>query len=176
MKTFIALISTVTLASAQWPSPQATAVSGADGYVDIPNAVLAPTKNGTYRAIFDATRAAQKPTDLLPALNMAGSELNALAVTNVPLANAKFAVVFDRPAADGILDELHYKWRFGTSNPNLKSIAEMKKGGVEFFVCGQYLAAEKIAPQSLTPDVTLAADALLFLIHYQNQGYAVLSF
>jgi intracellular sulfur oxidation DsrE/DsrF family protein len=62
--------------------------------------------------------------------------------------------------------------RFGTSNPNLKAIAEMKKSGVEFFVCGQYLAAEKIAPKSLTPDVTLAADALLVLIHYQNQGYA----
>jgi intracellular sulfur oxidation DsrE/DsrF family protein len=27
--------------------------------------------------------------------------------------------------------------RFGTSNPNLKAIAEMKKSGVEFFVCGQ---------------------------------------
>jgi hypothetical protein len=40
--------------------------------VNIPDAVLAPVKNGTYRAIFDATRAAEKPTDLLPALNMAG--------------------------------------------------------------------------------------------------------
>ena len=107
---------------------------------------------------------------------MTGSELNALAATNVPLANAKFAVVFHGPAVGGILDEPHYKAKFGTSNPNLKAIAEMKKSGVEFFVCGQYLAAEKIAPKSLTPDVTLAADALLVLIHYQNQGYAVLSF
>ena len=176
MKAFLILISSATLASAQWPLPKAPAVSGADGYVDIPNAALAPTKNGTYRAVFDATRAAEKPTDLLPALNMAGSELNALAATNLPLANAKFAVVFHGPAVDGILDEPHYKARFGTSNPNLKAIAEMKKSGVEFFVCGQYLAAEKIAPKSLTPDVTLAADALLVLIHYQNQGYAALSF
>jgi intracellular sulfur oxidation DsrE/DsrF family protein len=176
MKTFIVLISTVTIVAAQWPPPKAPAVSDADGYVEIPNAALAPTKGSIYRAVFDATRAAQKPTDLLPALNMAGSELNALAATNVPLANAKFAVVFHGPAVEGILDEPHYKARFGTSNPNLKAIAEMKKSGMEFFVCGQYLAAEKIAPQSLTRDVTLAADALLVLIHYQNQGYAVLSF
>jgi hypothetical protein len=47
-------------------------------------------------------RAAQKPTDLLPALNTAGSELNTLAATNIPLANAKFAVVFHGPAVDGI--------------------------------------------------------------------------
>ena len=176
MKMLVILLSTITLASAQSPPPKAPAVSGADEYVDIPNAALAPTKTSTYRAIFDATRAAKRPTDLLPALNMAGSELNALAATNVALANAKFAVVFHGPAVGGILDEPHYKAKFGTSNPNLKAIAEMKKSGVEFFVCGQYLAAEKIAPKSLTPDVTLAADALLVLIHYQNQGYAVLSF
>jgi hypothetical protein len=38
MKTFIILISTITLAAAQWPPPKAPAVSGADGYVEIPNA------------------------------------------------------------------------------------------------------------------------------------------
>ena len=79
MKTFIILISTITLAAAQWPPPKAPAVSRADGYVEIPNAALAPTKTSNYRAIFDATRPADKPSELLPALNMAGSELNALA-------------------------------------------------------------------------------------------------
>ena len=148
MKTFIVLISTVTLASAQWPSPKAPAVSGADGYVDIPNAVLAPTKNGTYRAVFDATRAAQKPTDLLPALNMAGSELNALAASNVPLANARFAVVFHGPAVDGILDEPHYKARFGMSNPNLKAIAEMKKTAWSFSSVGNISRPKRLLRKS----------------------------
>jgi intracellular sulfur oxidation DsrE/DsrF family protein len=52
----------------------------------------------------------------------------------------------------------------------------MKKGGPKCFVCRQYLATEKIAPQSLRPGVILAADALLVLIRCQNQGYAALSF
>src|SRR5882762_8608698 len=139
MKTFIILISTITLAVAQWPPPKTPAVSGADGYVEIPNAALAPTQTSNYRAIFDATRPADKPAQLVPALNMAGSELNALAAENVPLSNSKFAVVFHGPAVDGILDNDHYKAKFGTNNPNLKVIAGMKKQGVEFFVCGQYL-------------------------------------
>jgi len=29
------------------------------------------------------------------------------------------------------------------NNPNLKAIAEMKKQGVEFFVCGQYLRSRE---------------------------------
>jgi intracellular sulfur oxidation DsrE/DsrF family protein len=52
----------------------------------------------------------------------------------------------------------------------------MKKQGVEFYVCGQYLAGEKIDPKTLVPDVTVAADALLVLMQYQNKGYALLSF
>ncbi len=160
----------------QWPEPKSPAVPEADGYVRIPNAALSPRKGSTYRTIFDATRPADKPEQLVPALNMAGSQLNALAGANVPLQNAKFAIVFHGAAVDGILDDFHYKAKFGTNNPNLKVIGEMKKHGVEFFVCGQYLAAEKIDPKTLTPDVTLAADALIVLIHYQNKGYALISF
>jgi len=176
MKTLIILMTTINVAAAQWGQPKSPAVPEADGYVEIPNAALAPRKESTYRAIFDATRAADKPGQLLPALNMAGSELNALAVAAVPVQHAKFALVFHGPAVDGILDDTHYKTKFGTSNPNLKVIAEMKKQGVEFFVCGQYLASEKIDPKTLTPDVALAADALLVLMQYQNMGYALMSF
>ncbi|MEP6938092.1 MAG: hypothetical protein ABI871_08485 [Chthoniobacterales bacterium] len=50
----------------------------------------------------------------------------------------------------------------------------MKKHGVEFFVCGQYLAGDRIDPKTLTPDVALAAHALL--MQFQNRGYALLSF
>ena len=176
MKTFIVLIATVTVAAAQWPQPKSPAVSEADGYVEIPNVALPPTKDSKYQAIFDATRAAEKPTQLVPALNMAGSELNALAAVGAPLSNAKFVIVFHGAAVDGILDNEHYKAKFGTDNPNLKAIAEMKKRGVEFFVCGQYLAGEKIDPKTLAPEVTVAADALLVLMQYQNKGYALMGF
>jgi hypothetical protein len=59
-----------------------------DGYIEISNVAFPPTKESKYRAIFDATRPADKATKLVPALNMAGSELNALAAANVSLSNA----------------------------------------------------------------------------------------
>ena len=76
----------------------------------------------------------------------------------------------------GILDESHYKAKFGVSNPNLKVIAAMKKAGGEFFVCGQNVAYDKIDPKTLTPEVTIASDALIVLMKYENDGYALLSF
>jgi intracellular sulfur oxidation DsrE/DsrF family protein len=176
LKALLLLLASVNVATAQWPEPKSPVVPAADGYVAIPNVALPPASKNNYRAIFDATHAADKPTQLVPALNMAGSELNALAVAHVPRERAKFVIVFHGQAVDGILDDTHYKAKFGASNPNLKTIAEMKKQGVEFYVCGQYLAGEKIDPQTLAPEVTVAADALLVLMQYQNKGYALLSF
>jgi len=161
---------------AQWAKPLAPVVPEADGYVVIPHAAVLPMPSRTYRAVFDATRAADKPTLLVPAVNMLGSELNALGASGVPLRNAKFVLVFHGPAMDGILDDAHYKAKFGVPNPNLKALAEMKKAGVELFVCGQNLAFDKVDPKTLTPLVVVASDALIVLMTYLGNGYALMSF
>src|SRR5205809_5080848 len=96
------LLASISLTMAEWPPSKAPVVPEADGYVAIPDAALAPGKEMVYRAIFDATRPAEKPSQLLPALNMAGSELNALGSMSLPLTNAQFVVVFHGAAVDGI--------------------------------------------------------------------------
>ena len=163
-------------ALAAWPAPQAPAIPAADGYVVIPGAAVPPDPSRTYRVIWDATRAADKPSQILPALNMAGSELNAFEVTGVPTKNVKFVVAFHGDAMDGILDNEHYQAKFGISNPNLAVLNQMKARGVEFYVCGQNLAFANIEPQMLSPLVQVASDALIVLMTYQNKGYALLSF
>jgi intracellular sulfur oxidation DsrE/DsrF family protein len=161
---------------AQWPAPVAPVIPEADGYVVIPNVAKAPAEERVYRAIFDATRGADSPTQLLPALNMAGSELNAIGAAGLPLRNAKFVVIFHGAALDGILDDAHYKAKYGVDNPNLTVLVEMKKAGVELFVCGQNLAFAKVDPAAIAPTVTVASDALLVLMEYQDDGYALMSF
>jgi intracellular sulfur oxidation DsrE/DsrF family protein len=161
---------------AQWGEMKSPIIPEADGFVTIPNAAVPPDKKRVYRAVYDATRAAKDPKMLVPALNMAGSELNAFGVAGVPLANAKFVIVFHGAAINGIFDDEHYTAKFGVANPNLKVLSEMKKAGVKIFVCGQNLAAENIDPKTISPDVTVASDALIVLMAYQNDGYALMSF
>ena len=174
---FIAIIFiAVVPAVAQWPAPKAPVIPEADGYVVIPGAAVPPEPSHVYRAIFDATSSPAQATDLLPAINNAGSEMNAFGVAGLPKENVKFVLVFHGSAIDGILDDAHYKEKFGVSNPNLKPLAELKAAGVELFVCGQNLAFAKIDPKTLTPEVTVASDALIVLMTYQNNGYALLSF
>jgi intracellular sulfur oxidation DsrE/DsrF family protein len=180
VKKILMMTTTVTLTWASiagaWPAAQSPAIPEASGYVSIPGAAFMPEEGKTYRAVFDATRGAGKPTELLPAIDMAASELNALAVESVPLAHAKFALVFHGKAIDGILDDVHYRSKFGVKNPNLVVLAEMKRQGVGLYVCGQNLAADNIDPMSLTTDVKVASDALLALIELQSQGYQLLSY
>jgi intracellular sulfur oxidation DsrE/DsrF family protein len=161
---------------AEWPAPTSPAISEADGYVAIPNAAVLPQKDHVYRAIFDATQGPQTPTQLIPALNMAGSELNAFEASEIPSDNVKFVMVFHGDAVSGILDAEHYKAKFGVDNPNLSVLRKMKEAGVKLFVCGQQLAADKVDPSTLAKDVTIASDALIVLMAFQNEGYAVLSY
>ena len=163
-------------AFAAWDAPQAPAIAAADGFVVIPGAAVPPDPAHVYKAIFDSTQAAAKPDQLLPALNMAGSELNAFAVSHVASGKVKFAVVFHGAALDGILNDAHYRSKFGVANPNLPVLDQFRKAGVELFVCGQNLAAEHIDPATVAPSVRVASDALIVLISYQNHGYAVLNF
>jgi len=162
--------------SGPWPPPRSPIIERASGYIAIPNAAVPLLKNRVYRAIFNATEAARKPTELLPALDRAGAELNALGVVGAPLSNAKFVIIFHGDALDGILDQTHYRAKFGVPNPNLQVLTELKRTGVALFVCGQNLAFAHVDPGSISRDVRVASGALIVLMTYQNQGYALLSF
>jgi len=77
---------------------------------------------------------------------------------------------------NGTLDAAHYKAKFGVEDPNLAVLAKLKKAGVKLFVCGQQLAADKVDPKTPAVDVAVASEALIVLMTFQNDGYALLRF
>ena len=169
-------INSPTLA-AKPPAPATPVITEAYGYVAVPNAAVMPDKTHVYKAIFDARQGVTKPSEILPAIMMAGGELNTLAATGVPSANALFVVIFHTTDADaGVWDNAHYRSKFGVDNPNLKVLAQLKKAGVKLYVCAQQLLGDGVALDTLSPDVAIAADGLVVLMTYQNKGYALLSY
>lgn len=160
----------------RWPAPVAPAIADAFGYVAIPHAPLPPDSKRAYRAIFDAQFGVDDPTKPLNVLNMVGAVLNALSAVHAPAHKSRFVIVFHDDAIDGILDETHYKAKFGVSNPNLKLLDELKRAGVELFVCGQNLSFAHIDPHTLTPLVAIASSAVFVLMSYQNDGYALMTY
>jgi intracellular sulfur oxidation DsrE/DsrF family protein len=174
MKLLLAFLLFYGTSSAQTNS--SPVVAEADGFTIIPNAKFPPDKKRIYKAIYDATKAAKEASSIIPAINAAGSIFNDLAVSKIALSNAKFVIVFHGAAINSILDDVHYKEKFGVSNPNLKVFSKLKQAGTELFVCGQNLLAENIDPRTISPDVLVASDALIVLMTYQQDGYALMSF
>jgi intracellular sulfur oxidation DsrE/DsrF family protein len=169
-------VCTISTIAQKWPEPKAPVIANADPYVAIPGAALLPTSKSIYKGIFDATKMSKAPDALVPAVNAVGGLLNDLAVGGTLKSNTHFVIVFHGPATDGILDNEHYKAKYGVDNPNLPVLAKMGKMGIELYVCGQHLAGNNIDPKTLTPDVQVASDAYLVLLGYQNKGYGVMFF
>ena len=163
-------------ADAQWPAPKSPVIPEADGYSLIPDAAVRPAKNHVYKTVFDATRFPADSSSPLLAVKNAASELNGFGVEGVPRKNWKFVMAFHSRAIDGILDNDHYRAKYHIDNPNLKLLAELRKNGVELYVCGQNMAELNLDRSAISPDVTVASDALIVLMTFQNKGYALLSF
>lgn len=159
----------VVAASAQEQFP---VIKDAGGYWALPKAAVQPDKSQEHKAIFAATRAADSPKDLLPALEDAAALVNGLAAGGVPASKRKIAVVFYGPAAYAVLENGAYRQKYGTDNPNLKLLAELRNSGVELLLCGQWLQYKKIAESKVVSDVTIASDAFIVLVTYQNRGFA----
>jgi intracellular sulfur oxidation DsrE/DsrF family protein len=170
------MLATFSTYAADAPAPVPPLIAGALPYVPIAGAVAAPDKGRAYKVIFDVTRAAEQPGRPVDGVLFAATDLSALRGQGVPERNTKFALIFHGPAVDGLLDHAAYRAKFGMDNPNLEMLAALKRAGVEVMACGQYLGAMKIDPSTLSRDVSIAAEAYLTLITYQNNGYALLEF
>ena len=141
----------------------------------LPNAAYQPSKTRIYKAIFAVTRPSRGANDPDGGLIPAARAVNVFASAGVPLNHLKFVVlIYGDVAAPMVLDNAHYKKRFGTDNPHLKIIHELKAAGVKVVVCGQALAGLGIKHNWVDPDVTISLSALSTMVILQDQGYALL--
>jgi intracellular sulfur oxidation DsrE/DsrF family protein len=176
MKTLIIIAVLVsTCVGTAFAQQQFPIIKDVGGYWPLPQADVQPDKTHQYRAIFEATHAADTPADVVPALEDAAALVNGLAAGGVPTAKRKIAVVFYGAAAYGLLDNASYRQKYGADNPNLKLIGELHRAGVELFLCGQWLKQKKVEALKIAPEIRIATDAFIVLVTYQNRGYARLT-
>ena len=172
----IAMLGTLLLAgplpAKNWPAPSPPALAHAPGYVDIPNVAVPRDPAHIYKALFDATAAASAPDKVVGVLNRVGLQVNGLLQARVPADHIRFAMIFHGPATDALLTDAAYRAKHHVANPNAPLVAELKRAGVRFLVCGQYLAGADIPRADLIADAEVAEAATLTMIRFQNDGYA----
>ena len=158
------------------PPPTQPIIAGALPYVAIPGAWATPDPKRTYKVVYDVTRPAHDPASLVEGVQMSATFVSALRGQGVAADHIKVALVFHGPSVDALLVDPAYRAKFGRDNPNLALLRGLKANGVEILLCGQYMLATGIDPHNLAPEVTVASEAFITLVTYQNDGYALLEF
>ena len=92
----------------------------------------------------------------------------------MPLSRLHFIAVLHGPATPAILDNSHYREKFGVDNPNVELIAALEKAGAQVVVCGQALAHNKFPDAWVNPEVEITLSALTDIIILQQQGYVLM--
>ena len=137
--------------------------------VAFPQAAHQPTA-GT-KVVYDATKC-PKDKPVAPVLERMARLVNLAQVAHVEPKKLQLAVVFSGEATVVCLRDEAFA---GGKNPHLPILQQLKRFGVQFYICGQALSERNYRPADVHPDVILAASAMTTLINEQSQGAAYLT-
>ncbi|WP_323756348.1 DsrE family protein [Roseivirga sp.] len=132
-------------------------------------------KDLEYKIAIDVTDKVYDSTQVMSTLNEVARTYNLNIANGVPKKKLKVAVVIHGSAIQGILNDEAYQAKFGVPNPNIAVIKEMKKEGIEFYVCAQVLAFRQVPEENVMKDIDLAISAKTALITLDQMGYTYMS-
>jgi len=145
-------------------------IPGHGGVVLLPRAAEQPRKGA--KAVFDITADA-KPGEVNNGLEHIARLLNLYGAAGLKAGDVKIAAVCHGAADKAVLSDVAYAARFKVAaNPNLPLIRDLKKAGVEVFVCGQSLNDLGYKAEEVAEEVPIADAAMLVLVNKQADGYA----
>ncbi len=139
-----------------------------------PDKNLDPNKE--YQVIFDIRKSSNDINAVNPLLDVVARFINMHVANGIALKNLKIVVVMHGSASKDVLSNAAYKERFRKKNPSLDLLKELKKAGVEIFVCGQSAIHRKIKREEVSKPVKFALSALTVLTEYQSLGYQLIDF
>lgn len=157
----------------EWTYP---VVEGYSPAWPLPQAAVQPEKGRTYKVVVEVSKLGEQPTEPAPGLLHAARAYNVFAADGVPPKQMKIAIVMHGAAGYAAMNNETYRAKYNVDNPNAKLIAELKQAGAEIFLCGQTLHGLKFEESGMLPQVQLATSAMIVLVSYQNNGYALLAF
>lgn len=164
------------------PNFQYPLIKGHGGIVAVPDAGQQPKKNS--KVLLDII-SDEMSGGVIKGFDRAALILNQYTQAGAGTENGfKMALVLHGPATIAALNNEAYAKHskpyarsLGTDkNPNLELLQELKKHGVEIFVCAQALAHHGYAMNEVAKPVTTAVSAATVNINKQMEGYAYIPF
>ena len=140
----------------------------------LPKGAYQPEKGATYKIVFALTKGAKTAADVNPALDHVARTVNLYVAAGVPVSHLKFVGVAYGDATQLALSDAAYQAKFGTNNPNLPLIAELRRDGVDIAVCGQAVAEHHFEYSDVDKSVTTALSGLTTVTTLEHKGYTLM--
>jgi intracellular sulfur oxidation DsrE/DsrF family protein len=148
-------------------------IAGYGGVVVLPGAAEKPRAGA--KIVFDIT-SESKPAEVNRGLESVARYLNLNAQAGHRPSDVKLVLVLHGGATKcALVDEAYRQATSEPRNPNLSLVRELKKHGVEVFVCGQSLARNKFSVSDVSPELTVAVSAMTVNVNKQLVGFAYLA-
>ncbi|HET6632271.1 MAG TPA: DsrE family protein [Rhodanobacteraceae bacterium] len=139
-----------------------------------PNADMQIDPAGTYKVFADVVTAKHAEGQPYKSLQRLARLVNLMGYAKVPPENVHIVALLEKQARTGGLNNETYRRLYGTDNPNLKLLHDLKKAGVKLMVCSQAVAELGLQESDLDPSITVTLSGLSDTAIYGGQGYAFL--
>lgn len=133
-----------------------------------------PQADQSYKIVVALTQGAAKPDEVNPALDHVARIVNLYVAAGVPLSHLKIVGIAYGAATPAVMDNTHYRARYGVDNPNLKLIGELRKHGVDVAVCAQAVAEHHIKYDWVSKEVTIALSGVTTVTVLEHDGYGLM--
>lgn len=142
----------------------------------IKNPDLLLDKNKKYKVIFDVYTDGDNIKKQNSSITTVARFLNMHAQNNIKPSNLDIVLVLHGAATKNALSVKTFQKEFKSLNPNTELIKELAKADVEIFVCGQSFAHKGYKRTDLSKNVKMSLSALTALVHFQTEGYQLITF
>lgn len=106
------------------------------GVIPIMDAVMPYDSALTYKIAIDIYGTFKDSTKVYQPFTEIARTYNLLVANGVPAEKIKIAAVIHGGLSKAVLSNYAYQEKYGIGNPNMMALQELKKVGVEFYLCG----------------------------------------
>jgi len=136
-----------------------------------------PAPQLQYKLVIDLKSSSlRNPKSLNVGLDNVARLLNLHVTGGVPMSNLDIVVAIHGGATHIVLEDELYLEKFGSKNPNLALLKELKNAGVQLYVCGQSLQGRGYGQDRVADPVEIALSMLTLASEKMMEGYGMLVF
>jgi intracellular sulfur oxidation DsrE/DsrF family protein len=141
------------------------------GVMPVVDPVMPYDPSITYKIAIDVYGTFKDSTKVYEPFTEIARTYNLHIANGVPANKIKIAAIIHGGLSEAVINNDAYKEKYGIDNPNILALQELKKVGVEFYLCGQSMAFLQIPQADITPQVKVAISAKTTFVALAQMGY-----